>query len=296
MDALELTILGTGSPLPSSERCGGGQVVAGGGATILIDCGWGVARRMQQARIPSAALDAVFFTHLHSDHITDFADLLMTAWTGGRARPMVVYGPEGTREMVEGFQQALAADVRYRIAHHGEQLWRGGVACDVHEVEATDDARAITTIGDIEVSAFLVDHRPVWPAFGFKITRAGATVVFSGDTVKCPSLVAASRGADALVCEAFNYELMDRRIGALKAMGQPHAAGLLTDAKDYHIQPREVAEVAAEAGVKRVIITHLIPPIAPSSEADLAEFTAGMSEVYGGEITVAADLDRFEIG
>ena len=295
MSTLELTILGTGSPLPSPDRCGGGQVVAGGGASILIDCGWGVARRMQQARIPSAALDAVFFTHLHSDHITDFADLLMTSWTGGRAAPLPVYGPEGTREMVEGFQQALAADVRYRIAHHGEQLWPGGVACDVHEVEATDQPRVIATVGDIEVSAFLVDHRPVWPAFGFKVARGGASIVFSGDTIKCPSLVEASRGADVLVCEAFNYELMDRRIALLRNMNQPLAAGLLSDARDYHIQPKEAAEVAAEAGVKRLIITHLIPPIAPGSAGDLAEFSAGMSDIFGGEITIASDLDRFDV-
>jgi ribonuclease Z len=296
MSTLELTILGSGSPLPSPQRCGGGQVIAGGGASILIDCGWGVSRRMQMAGIPSPKLDAVFFTHLHSDHVTDFADLLMTSWTGGRAAPLPVYGPVGTREMVEGFQQALAADVRYRIAHHGEQLWPGGVACDVHEVEATDDARAIATIGDVEVSVFLVDHRPVVPAFGFKVVRGGVSVVFSGDTIKCPSLVAASRGAEVLVCEAFNYELMDRRIALLRATNNTLPAGLLSDAKDYHIQPREAAEVAAEAGVKRLIITHIIPPIAPDDAPQLAEFSAGMAEIFGGDITIAADLDRYEIG
>lgn len=296
MSTLELTILGSGSPLPSAERCGGGQVIAGGGASILIDCGWGVARRMQQARIASAQLDAVFFTHLHSDHVTDFADLLMTGWTTGRAAPLPVYGPAGTRRMVEGFQQALEADVRYRIAHHGEQLWPGGVACDVHEVEGTDDARVIATAGDIEVSVFLVDHRPVTPAFGFKVARGGVTVVFSGDTVKCASLVEASRGADALVCEAFSYELMDRRIALLRATNNTLPAGLLADAKDYHIQPREAAEVAAEAAVKRLIITHVIPPIAPDDTDQLAEFSAGMSDIFKGDITIAADLDRFEIG
>ncbi len=295
MSALELTLLGTGSPLPSAERCGGGQVVSGGGTTILIDCGWGVARRMQQARIASAQLGGVFFTHLHSDHITDFADLLMTGWTGGRTAPLPVYGPEGTRETVEGFQQALRADVRYRLAHHGEKLWPGGVACEVHEVEATDDARPIATVGDIEVSAFLVDHRPVWPAFGFKVACAGRTIVFSGDTVKCDALVRAAKGTDVLVCEAFNFELMDRRIEWLKSSGNQLAAGLMIDAKTYHIPPKEVAEVAAAAGVKRLIITHLIPPI-PASGDEIKEFVAGMSDIYGGEITVASDLDRYEVG
>ena len=193
MATFELTMIGTGSPLPSPDRCGGGQVITAGGHTILIDCGWGVARRIQQARIPTASIEAVFFTHLHSDHITDFADLLMTGWTGGRKAPLPVYGPAGTRETVEGFQQALKADVRYRLAHHGTKLWSGGVACDVHEVEATDDAQVIARIGDIEVSAFLVDHRPAVPAFGFKVARDGRTIVFTGDTIRCPSLERAAR-------------------------------------------------------------------------------------------------------
>ncbi len=295
MAALELTLLGTGSPLPSVDRCGGGQVVAGGGAQILIDCGWGVARRMQQARIASAGLDAVFFTHLHTDHITDFADLLMTAWTGGRTAPLPVYGPAGTRETVEGFQQALRADVRYRLAHHGEKLWSGGVACDVHEVEATEEPRVIAMDGELEVSAFLVDHRPVEPAFGFRVQRADHSIVFTGDTVKCASLVPAARGADVLVSEAFSFGLMDRRIRALEAMGNGLAASLLVDAKTYHIQPREVAEVAVEAGVKRLILTHFIPPIATSSP-EMSEFTAGMSDIFKGTITIGSDLDHYAVG
>ncbi|HEX5480646.1 MAG TPA: MBL fold metallo-hydrolase [Dehalococcoidia bacterium] len=294
MSTLEVTLLGTGSPLPSTTRCGGGQVVRGGDALILIDCGWGVARRMQQAAIRTPDLDAVFFTHLHSDHITDFADLLMTGWTGGRTSPLPVYGPAGTRETVEGFQQALKADVGYRIAHHGDKLWSGALACDVHEVAATDDAQVIARIGDLEVSAFLVDHHPVKPAFGFKVARGGRTVVFSGDTVKCDSLVRASKDADILVCEAFNYELMDRRTALLRQMGNAHVASLLDDAKDYHIQPKEAAEVAAEANVKRLVLTHVIPPIDPGAD-ELTEWAAGMGDIYTGPITIGKDLDRYQL-
>jgi ribonuclease Z len=275
MSTFELTMLGTGSPLPSPDRCGGGQAITAGGHTILIDCGWGVARRIQQARIPTASIEAVFFTHLHSDHIT-------------------VYGPAGTRETVAGFQQALKADVGYRLAHHGEKLWSGGVACDVHEVEATDEARVIAKIGDIEVSAFLVDHRPVVPAFGFKVARNGHSIVFTGDTVRCPSLERAAKGADVLVSEVFNYNLMDRRITLLKATSNDLAAGLLGDAKSYHIPPKDVAEVAAQAGVKQLILTHFIPPVATGAE-EMQEFVAGMSDIFHGTISIASDLEKFEI-
>ena len=197
-------------------------------------------------------------------------------------------------ETVEGFQQALKADVGYRIAHHGDKLWPGALDCDVQEVDATDDAQVIATIGNLEVSAFLVDHHPVKPAFGFKVARGGRTVVFSGDTVKCDSLVRASKDADILVCEAFNYELMDRRTALLRQIGNAHVASLLEDAKDYHIQPKEAAEVAAEASVKHLVLTHVIPPIDPGAD-ELTEWAAGMSDIYKGPITIGKDLDRYQL-
>jgi ribonuclease Z len=288
---MELVLLGTGSPLPSVNRCGGGQLIIGGGETILVDCGPGVMRRLIELNITPAQIGAVFLTHLHSDHITDFADLMVSGWTRGRRQRLKVYGPEGTGDVVEGFRAALAPDTRYRLAHHGEKLAAEGAECDVEEIVATDDAQTVATIGDIEVSAFLVDHRPVWPAFGFRLRRDGKTIVISGDTRRCDALVRAARDADVFVCEALHQGMLGAAIQRARDGGNEVIAGLLTDAIDYHVGPIDVAEMAREANVKHLVITHIIPPI-PDEGPVVEAFTAGMADIYTGRMTVGRDTLR----
>jgi len=291
---MEITILGTGTPLPSNDRCGGAQLITSGDDAIVIDMGWGAARRLIASGFPLARVNAIFFTHMHSDHITDLPDLMIMRWTMGATQPLVIYGPEGTRQMADGFHSALQADIGYRFAHHGEKLSREGIAYEVHEVPATKEARHIADVGGISVSSFEVDHWPVAPAFGFKVEAGGKTAVFSGDTKKVQSLVDAARGADVLVSEAVNAGFMMDRVNLLRSRGDERTAGILVEAIDYHVQPHEVAEMARDAGVKRVIITHLLPPIANDDGLE-ARFIEGMSEIYGGPIEVARDLQKFVV-
>ena len=135
MNTLELILLGTGSPMHQPHRFGNSQIIRGGDSTILVDVGWSATVRMYQSGVPPQRIDAVFVTHLHSDHTTDFADLLVMRWVGGITKPLKVYGPEGTANMIAGYRQALEADTRFRFAHHGEQLAPVGTECDVTEIE-----------------------------------------------------------------------------------------------------------------------------------------------------------------
>jgi ribonuclease Z len=292
---MEITLLGTGSPLPSGNRCGVGQVIANGEDRVLIDCGWGAARKLIASGIPLGAINHAFFTHMHSDHISDLPDLLMMRWTlGGATDPLTIYGPEGTREMVEGFRAGLNPDVRYRFAHHGEKLSPDGIECVVHEVPATAAPSVNATVGSITVSSFEVDHFPVVPAFGFRVETGGKSAVFSGDTKKCDTLVQASKGADVLVSEALHLGMMQDRIKLARSRNMERMAQILEEACDYHAPTLEVAEMARDAGVGRLVISHLIPPIADEG-AELERFVEGMSAVYGGEITIARDGQKFEI-
>src|SRR5581483_12522765 len=139
-------------PMYSPVRCGAGNVVVAGDAAVLVDCGWGAARRLIASGVPLGLVNHAFFTHMHSDHVTDLPDFLIMRWTmGGSAQPLHVYGPEGTREMVEGFRAGLAPDVRYRIAHHGGKLPRSGMDVIVHEVPATPDVTAVANVGPLAV-------------------------------------------------------------------------------------------------------------------------------------------------
>ncbi|HLZ69108.1 MAG TPA: MBL fold metallo-hydrolase [Dehalococcoidia bacterium] len=290
-EALEIVFLGTGSPLPSRVRCGAGQVLLCDETRVLLDCGWGVARRLLAARVPPASIDAACFTHMHSDHITDVPDFLITRWTGGATRPLTVYGPEGTRAMIDGFLAALDRDIGYRFAHHGEKLSRDGIRCEVHEVPATADPALVASLAGLQLESFEVDHRPVVPALGYRVRAAGASVVFSGDTTACATLRHAAEGVDLLVCEALNLGMLEQNIAVLKASGNGRVAALLEDVPSYHAPTLAVATLARDAGVKRLVLSHVIPSV-PNDGPLLAAFTAGMAEIYPGPISVAQDLQR----
>ncbi|MEX2247814.1 MAG: ribonuclease Z [Dehalococcoidia bacterium] len=294
MTTFEVILLGTGSPLPSNERCGGAQLVLSGEQAVLIDCGWGAARRLMAAGVPLPRVDTVCFTHMHSDHITDLPDFLIMRWTGGATNPLSIYGPEGTRVMVEGFLAGLAPDIGFRFAHHGEKLSREGIQCVVHEIPATPDVSHAVTIGELEIGAFEVDHWPVKPALGFHVRRGGASVVFSGDTKRCETLGRAAAGADVLVCEALHAGMMMDRVRFLRARGDERLAQILEEACEYHISPVAAAELARDAGVKRLVLTHIIPPI-PNEGPAVEQFMAGMSDVFAGEIIVGRDLQRITV-
>lgn len=296
MPAMELILLGTGSPLPSGNRCGAGNLITSGDSTVLVNCGWGAARRLIASGVPLGKVNTIFFTHMHSDHITDLPDLMMMRWTlGGATAPLTIYGPEGTREAVEGFRAGLNPDVRYRFAHHGEKLSREGIEVIVHETPATGAVSHVATVGDITVGAFEVNHRPVVPALGFRVEARGKSVVLSGDTKRCDTLVQASKGADVLVSEALHLGMMQDRINLARKNGNERVVGILEDACNYHAPTRNVAEMARDAGVPRLVLSHLLPPI-PDEGAVVDEFVAGMSDIYPGPILVARDMQRITVG
>ena len=291
-NTLELTLLGTSSPLHTPHRFGPCQVVSCGGVNVLVDCGWGCTLRLYQAGIPPQRVDALFITHLHSDHTTDIADFLVMRWVGGITAPFPVYGPAGTANMIEGFRQALAADTRFRLAHHGEKLSPIGTACDVKEISAGEDPAAIATIGEITVKAFHVDHRPVMPAFGYRLERGGKSVVISGDTNPCPGLLNGARDADLLVCDSMNRAMMTALEERLRGIGNPLQASLLADAHTYHASTEEAADIAQKAGVRHLVLSHVMPSILPGQEG---EFTAGLDRIFAGKLSVGHDLERFVV-
>lgn len=291
--AMEIVILGTGSPLPSVNRCGAGQVVIAGDTRILVDCGWGAARRLYSAGVPIWSIDVACFTHMHSDHITDIPDFLIMRWVAGAKRPLTVFGPEGTKETLDGFMAALRRDIGYRQAHHGGKLDAAGIRVEVHEFPATATPSEVARLGDLVVESFEVNHFPVVPAVGYRFVRQDRRLVLSGDTTVCDTLRNATKDADLLVSEAVNLELLNAQIAMVRTMN-PQAAGLFEDIPSYHAPTLEVAEMAKSSGVRRLVLSHVIPP--PPDDGPIAEaFVKGMSDIYRGDITLAKDLQRFKV-
>jgi len=190
---ISVTLLGTGTPFPNAGRFGSAILVQAGGEKLLFDCGRGAVIRLNQAGTPANEIDALFFTHLHSDHTVGMPDLWLTGWFLGRDHPLKVWGPPGTREMAEHLSQAYKFDVETR--EHTENLPPKGAELDAKEVEQGE----IYVHGPLRVSAFLVDHGPVKPAFGYRIDYLGHAVVISGDTKFSQNLVDFSKGADCLI-------------------------------------------------------------------------------------------------
>ncbi len=193
---IEITLLGTGSPIPDPNRAGPSTLVRAGGQVFLVDCGRGVLQRAAAVGVGASGLSALPLTHLHSDHIGDLGDVLITRWISTFApdpAPLPIIGPPGTAETVEATLKALRHDIGYRIAHHA----------DLNEppsVEVHDYTEGPVWDRDgVSIRVAPTDHRPVAPTIGFRLESGAASVVLAGDTVPCAGVDELAAGAGALV-------------------------------------------------------------------------------------------------
>lgn len=280
--SIEITLLGTGSPLPDPKRAGPATLVRAGGQTFLIDCGRGVLLRAAAAGVGAAGLSALLLTHLHSDHIADLGDLIITRWVsmfGPEPDPLPIIGPPGTAAVVAATLQAFGPDIGYRIAHHADLTAPPPV--QVHEY--TDGP--VWDRDQVRIRVAPTDHRPVTPTIGFRIEHADASgvtsVVLAGDTVPCAGLDALAAGADALVHTVIRKDLI------------AHVAQQrLRDICDYHSSVAEAAATAARAGVGTLVLTHYVPAIVAGQED---QWRALAAAEFDGRIELGDDLHRVQV-
>jgi len=261
---IKVTLLGTGTPFPNAARFGSAILVEAGGEKLLFDCGRGAVIRLTQAGVPLDSVDALFLTHLHSDHTVGIPDLWLTGWFLGRDHPFRVWGPPGTREMTEYLSRAFQFDVQTR--EHTENLPPKGAEIDAKEIEQGD----VYVHGPLRVSAFLVDHGPVKPAFGYRIDYSGHAVVISGDTRFSQNLVNFSKGADCLIHVAWLAGSKNPTPEVLRSLASGEDAG----------------RVFAAAKPKLAVVYHY------KDEQGLVEAVRGQ---YQGPFVIAKDLMVIEI-
>jgi ribonuclease Z len=274
---IEVTLLGTGSPMVDANRAGPSTLVAAGGRRFLVDCGRGVLMRAAAIGVGAADVTALLLTHLHSDHITELSDVITTRWVTTFTRtPLPVIGPPGTAAVVEATLAALAPDISYRIAHHADITEPPVV--EVHEYrEGT-----VWDEGGIVIRVAPTDHRPVEPTIGFRIEFDDVSVVLAGDSVPCETLDALTLGADALVHTVIRKDLV-------KALPSQRIRDIL----DYHSSVEEAAGTAARAGVGTLVLTHYVPPLAPGQEE---AWRALAATAFDGTVELGDDLHRVEVG
>ena len=284
--SLKVTLLGTGTPIPIVERFGPSILVEAGPEKLLFDCGRGASLRLWQLHIPLSEVTAVFFTHLHSDHIVGFPDLWLTGWLpnpfGHRTEPMHVYGPRGTEQMILHLKKAYQADIRIRIAD--EKLPPAGAAIITKEITEG----VVYEKNSVRVTAFSVDHGEfIKPAFGYRIDYQGRSVVLSGDTRFSENLIRFSKGTDVLFHEvaAARAENLNTSDAARRIIG-------------HHTTPQDAGRVFERVKPKLVVYTHIVllstdPKIAAPTVDDLVSLTRS---TYLGPLEVGEDLMSVAVG
>lgn len=272
---IEVILLGTGDPTPRLDRFGPSTLVQTDSLALLFDAGRGAMQRLYQLGVSTADLDGIFLTHLHSDHVVGLVDLWLTGWVVERREtPLVVYGPAGTRALVEHLRQAFAFDIGVRTAEARRSP--AGVRIDV--VEIGDGFQ--WERGGATVRAFAVDHRPVEPAFGFRIDAGGRSVALSGDTRYSESLIRHATGVDLLIHEVAEAP------EAFKA-DNPDLPRLA-----HHTQAEDAGRVFAAVSPKLAVYSHLVL-VRGFAAADLIPLTR---RTYDGPVVVGEDLMALVVG
>jgi ribonuclease Z len=269
---MDITLLGTGTPMPNPHRAGAATLLTSGDHRLLVDTGRGVVMRLSGAGVLPVMLSAVVITHLHSDHITDLNDIITTHWIMTTApTPLPIYGPVGTRRVVEVILTALEPDIHYRLEHHQDTLtWKPQI--EVTEVAPGDNFN----IGELRVRVGRTNHQPVEPTVAYRVEHNGAAVVFGGDGLPCAELDELCAGADAYVQTAMRDDLV-------KQVSNKRFLDIL----DYHSTVEQAAQTAARAGVKKLVLTHYIPGLQPGQED---EWRAIAAAYFSGEIVLGDDL------
>jgi ribonuclease Z len=277
-EIFRVTLLGTGAPPPVLNRFGPSTLVEAGQQKFIFDAGRGAMQRLHQLGIPFADISGIFLTHHHSDHVVGFPDLWLTGWIGRpwgkRNVPLPVWGPEGTKEMMEYLPKAFAVDIRVRSHNYpveGIKL----LPTEITEGPVFDQ-------DGVKVTAFKVDHfAEKLPAYGYRIDYRGRSAVLSGDTTFNENLIEHARGADLLVHE----------VTAVSGNAAENAQQLKRICAN-HTTPEQAAVVFSRAQPKLAVYNHLL--LFGGAKAD--DLIPATRKNYSGPLLVGEDLMQIEIG
>jgi ribonuclease Z len=296
-DGINVVLCGSGSPLPDPTRAGPCSAVIIDGKMFIVDIGGGAVRNLGLMGLNPGVIEALLLTHFHSDHIDGMGELMMQRWAGGgRDAPLPVIAPEGVTAIVDGLNAAYAADAQYRIAHHGAATilptGTGGEARPFSIPDGQEEMVVYEQDG-IKITAFPVNHKPIAPAVGYRFDYKGRSVVFSGDTIKLPSIAKACNGCDLLIHEALNAEMVRTMEKAFAKAGRKRLAKIMADIQNYHTTPVEAAETAKAGKAKMLVLSHIVPAL-PLDYLE-AYYMKGVDAAFDGPAVLGKDGMLFSL-
>ena len=273
-------LLGTGGPSLTPYQAEAGLLVVAGPELLLFDCGRGVPENL--ALIGAAFVNKVFLTHLHSDHTEGLPILWMNenTWGSRGSTPLIVWGPgtdvdqpAGTADISGMLASAFATNTHIR-RDLVEHLPGGGIQFQTNVIA---NEGVVYQNNGVTVTAFLVDHRPVKPAFGYRVDFQGHSIVFSGDTTASPNLVQHAQGTDLLIHEVI----------------VPGSAAANNPVVPYHTTPEQAAGIFNQVAPKLAVYTHVVDLVGAGPQGLTARTRAAG---YTGPLAVGRDLSYFDVG
>jgi ribonuclease BN (tRNA processing enzyme) len=274
-----LILLGTGGgPTPKKTVSAPATLIIANDSPYLIDCGNGVARQWVLADVPLLKLRHIFITHQHSDHNVDYGNLILLAWATGLTTRVDSWGPPPLAKMTKLFLEMNAYDIQVRMKDEGRRPLQPLI--HPHEIQK---GGLVMRDENLKVTSTLVDHPLVSPAFAYRFDAADRSIVISGDTARSDNLVALARGADVLVHEAIWLPAIDQILAR-----NPNATNLKKHLLDSHTAVEDCGKVAAAAGVKTLVLSHLVP----GGDANITDqmWTDAAAKHFSGRIVVGKDL------
>ena len=274
-----LILLGTGGgPRPRRNVAASSQVIVANGAAYVVDCGDGVARQMAAAGVSLTSLRNIFITHHHSDHNADYGNLILLAWAVGLNSRLDTWGPPPLERITKLFMEMSATDIDTRMSDEAHPPLVPLVR--THEITA---GGAVMDDGNVKVTAAVVPHPLMQLALAYRFDAADRSIVISGDTAPSQSLIQLARGADVLVHEAMYLPALDRL-----AARTPSAARLKEHLIASHTSAEDAGRIAQAAGVKLLVLSHLVPADDPTI-TDQMWIDAARAH-FRGRVIVGKDL------
>jgi ribonuclease BN (tRNA processing enzyme) len=278
-----IVFLGTkGGPNVGNGASNPANLVVVNDTPFVIDCGNGVSRQLASAGVPIPSIKYIFISHHHSDHNLEYGNLFYNAWAAGLSTPIHSFGPKGIEEMTKTYWELNKFDVETRIEDEGRPDPRKLlIAKDI-----TEDGVVLQT-SDVKVTAFRTPHPPITDNFAYKFETPDGTIVFSSDTNYNPKLAEFAKGADVLVHEALYLPWVDRLVARTK-----NGATLKKHLLDSHTVAEDVGKIAAAAGVKVLVLSHLVP-----GDLDVTDdnWTDEAKKHFSGRIIIARDLKQLAL-
>ncbi|MFT5194793.1 MAG: ribonuclease BN (tRNA processing enzyme) [Candidatus Promineifilaceae bacterium] len=289
---MKVTLLGTGTPT-NPNRFQSGVLVEIGGSKLLFDAGRGTVHQMYQAGVEIKQVNPVFITHHHFDHINDLFDVIISTAMAGRTECLDIYGPAGTQAIVTALlEQVYAQDIRFRLEEDKDIKRKGGSWQEqpeaISRVNVKDIGRGLVAKTDnwAVFSDYVLHgdfaHAPgfEWHCLGYRIEAEGKIVTISGDTVYCEGIINLAKDVDLLV-QCCHLPKSDANTPLMKYL----TTSILPSSGD-------VGRIGAEAGVKKMVLTHMSATITAGNSA---EIEADVRQDYAGELLLGHDLMEIEV-